>query len=50
MPGRCASQAVPPGAMTALGPLRDEPPEPLTKEAFDAVDEGGDATFAERLR
>ncbi len=23
--------------MTVLGPLRDEPPEPMTKEAFDAI-------------
>jgi hypothetical protein len=23
--------------MTVLGPLRDEPPEPLTKEAFELV-------------
>jgi vacuolar-type H+-ATPase subunit D/Vma8 len=23
--------------MTVLGPFRDEPPEPVTKEAFDAI-------------
>jgi vacuolar-type H+-ATPase subunit D/Vma8 len=23
--------------MTVLGPLKDEPPEPMTKEAFDAI-------------